>query len=36
MTDPDRVFWLAIREGLMILIRAIEQRFLPDLKKPFQ
>lgn len=25
--DPDRVLWLAIRRGLLVIVRAIEARY---------
>lgn len=31
--DDDRVFWLAIREALLLILRAIEKRHLPALAK---
>ena len=30
--DENRVFWLAVREGLLVIVRAIERRYLPALK----
>jgi hypothetical protein len=27
----DRVFWVAVRQGLLMVVRAIEARYLPDL-----
>jgi hypothetical protein len=29
----DRVFWEAIREGLLLVVKAIERRYLPHLRK---
>lgn len=29
----DRMFWLMIRQGLLLAVRAIERRHLPHLKK---
>lgn len=26
----DRAFWLAVRQGLLAIVRAIETRYLPD------
>lgn len=29
----DRAFWLAVREALLLMVKAIERRHLPGLKK---
>jgi len=31
--SKDAIFWLAIRQALSIIVKAIERRHLPDLQK---
>jgi hypothetical protein len=33
LKSHDAEFWMQVREGLMLVIRAIEKRHLPDVSK---
>jgi hypothetical protein len=36
LSAEDHAFWLMVREGLLLLVRAIETRYLAGLKKTSQ